>query len=199
MSTSSASALSESAWLLMISRSRCSASFRANWARKSRAAVSKNSDRLLYSPMCRSMASMTSFDSVMDVLIFILPIYYRRWIVSTLILRFISINSFTFFSSIHLIIISFQQSNTFKSEYSKHYFQAHNAAITGRNGAQRNSRPCAWHHEFPQLSSCVFIPCRWDISPHVFKRQESPHTEKLLTAALNSENRRGSLSGMPSV
>ncbi len=76
MSTSSASALRESECLFMSSRSLRSASFRANWAINFRAAVSMNSDRLLYSPMYKSIALSTSFDNVIDVLIFIPPTYY---------------------------------------------------------------------------------------------------------------------------
>ncbi len=47
-----------------------------------------------------------------------------------------------------------------------------------------------------QLSSSVGIPRRWQVSPHDSRRQESPHTEKLLMAALNKENWRGSDKGM---
>jgi hypothetical protein len=60
----------------MSSRSLRSASFLDNWAINFRAAVSMNSDRLLNSPMYKSMALSTSLDRVIDVLIFIPPTYY---------------------------------------------------------------------------------------------------------------------------
>ena len=77
-----ASALRKSECLFMSSRSLRSASFRASWAINFRAAVSMNSDRLLYSPIYKSIALSTSSDSVIDVLTFIPSIYYPRLVLS---------------------------------------------------------------------------------------------------------------------
>ena len=77
--TSAASRLRRAACVSRISRSRASLSRRASKAIRLRTARSMTADRFLAGPANRSISAIRSSESVIEVLVFILPVYHRWW------------------------------------------------------------------------------------------------------------------------